>query len=230
MFTSLIIGGKTGIGLVVAKQLIKRGDEVYSASRTSSEDKNHIICDITKDCSVLRQNIKKIDNLIFSHRYRGADWGETFEVTVKGVENVVQTLAPNFNKEGGSVVIISSNASSFVLKEQTAEYHASRAALEGLSNFYAVRFGKQGLRFNTILPSTLIKPENEDFFRKDNKVKRMIEDITPLGRMGNSTDVANLIEFLCSDQSSFITGNSFFLDGGLSLIGQETIARERGDI
>ena len=48
--------------------------------------------------------------------------------------------------------------------------------------------------------------------------------------LNNSTDVANLIEFLCSDQSSFITGNSFFLDGGLSLIGQETIARERGDI
>ena len=58
----------------------------------------------------------------------------------------------------------------------------------------------------------------------------MIEKITPLGRMGEAVDVANLIEFLCSEKSSFITGNSFFLDGGVSLVGQETIARDLLDL
>ena len=48
--------------------------------------------------------------------------------------------------------------------------------------------------------------------------------------MGSSSDVANLVEFLCSDQSCFITGNSFFVDGGLSLVGQETIARDIANI
>jgi NAD(P)-dependent dehydrogenase (short-subunit alcohol dehydrogenase family) len=60
---------------------------------------------------------------------------------------------------------------------------------------------------------------------KNNKVRKMIENITPLGRMGEADDIANMVEFLCSPKSTFITGNSFFVDGGLSLVGQETIAR-----
>ena len=91
---------------------------------------------------------------------------------------------------------------------------------------------KEKLRFNTILPSALIKPENKEFVSRDNDVKKMIETITPLGRIGHSSDVANLVEFLCSGQSSFITGNrqQFFIDDGLSLVDQETIARDIGNI
>ena len=92
--------------------------------------------------------------------------------------------------------------------------------------YYAVAYGNKGIRFNSILPSTLIKPENINFFTKDNKVRKMIENITPLGRMGEADDIANLVEFLCSPKSSFITGNTFFVDGGLSIIGQESIARD----
>jgi len=230
MVTSLIIGGTRGIGLVVSEHLVNRGDNVYTASRRTLEENNHISCDITKDCSCLKLRVKKLDNLIFTHRYRGDDWEKTFAVTIKGVENVIQTLLPNFSKSGGSVVIISSNASSFVLQEQSAEYHSSRSALQGLARYYAVNYGKKKLRFNTILPSTLIKPENKEFFSRDNDVRSIIEKITPLGRMGSSSDVANLVEFLCSDQSCFITGNSFFVDGGLSLVGQETIARDIANI
>ena len=60
---------------------------------------------------------------------------------------------------------------------------------------------------------------------KDNEVRKMIEEITPLGRMGDAEDIANIVEFLCSSKASFLTGNSFMVDGGLSLVGQETIAR-----
>ena len=48
--------------------------------------------------------------------------------------------------------------------------------------------------------------------------------------MGNAKDIANLVEFLCSNKSSFITGNNIFIDGGLSLVGQESIARELTDL
>lgn len=225
MKTSLIIGGNRGIGSVVVETLKKRGDLVYTASRESSEDQNHIACDVKKDCKNVFENIASLDYIIFTHRYRGDDWQETFEVTVEGVNNVVKNTISKF-KKGGSVVVISSNASQFVLSEQPAEYHSSRAALEGLVRYFAVRYGEKGIRFNSILPSTLIKPENKDFFIEGNEIKEMIKKITPLGRMGEAIDVANLIEFLCSEKSSFITGNSFFIDGGLSLVGQETIARD----
>ena len=224
MQTSLIIGGNRGIGSVVASSLKKRGDNVYTASRKSSKEKNHITFDVSKDCSNVFDDITNLNNLIFTHRYRGDDWKETFNVTVEGVIKVIQATISKFVK-GGSVVVISSNASQFIVSGQPAEYHSSRSALESLMRHCAVHYGNQGIRFNSILPATLIKPENIDFFVDGNEVKEMIEKITPLARMGEATDVANLIEFLCSEKSSFITGNSFFLDGGVSLLGQETIAR-----
>ena len=224
MVVSVIIGGTRGIGKVVKKHLIDRGDLVYTVSRNNSKQKNHISCDITECGESIFNSIDKVDNIIFAQRYRGDNWDKTFDVTVKAVNNIVKVAISKFSR-GGSIVIISSNASQFILEEQPAEYHASRAALDALMRYHAVAYGKKGIRFNSILPSTLIKPENVDFFTKDNKVRKMIENITPLNRMGSADDIANIVDFLCSQKSSFLTGNSFMADGGLSLIGQETIAR-----
>ena len=218
MTTSLVIGGHSGIGSIAVKQLRQRGDRVYTISRRKLENENHVCCDITKDYSKLKNISNKIDNVIFTHRYRGSDWDDEFDVTVKGVDNAINALLPSLSD------------SSSVIVEQPASYHSSRAALEGLMRYYSVVYGKYGVRFNCILPSSLIKPENSDFFIEDNKERKMKERITPLGRMGNSQDVANLIEFLCSNKSSFITGNSIFIDGGLFLIGQESIARDLLDL
>jgi len=103
---------------------------------------------------------------------------------------------------------------------------AEIAALEALMRYYVVAYGNKSIRFNCVLPSTLIKPENKNFFTKDNNVRNMIEKITPLNRMGTADDIANIVEFLCSQKSSFVTGSSIFMDGGVSLVGQENIARE----
>ena len=225
MQTSVIIGGLSGIGSAIAKHLSNRGDKVYTVSRSNPETNNHISCDISVDCTPIIDCITDIDYLIFTHRYRGTDWNETFDVTVKGVNNVIQAVSNKLNK-GASVVVISSKASHFVVDEQSVEYHSSRSALDGLMRYYAVKYGNRGIRFNSILPSYLIKPENIDFFDKDNTVRKLIEEITPLGRIGKAEDIANIVDFLCSQKSSFITGNSFMADGGLSLVGQETIARD----
>ena len=225
MVKSLIIGGTRGIGLVVRDHLLNRGDLVYTVSRSKTDEKYHINCDISKDCSVISDKIDSIDNVIFMHRYRGNDWNDEFNITVKGVDNVVKSIVSKLTKNS-SIVILSSNASHFVLNEQSAQYHSSRAALEGLMRYYAVMYGPKMIRCNCILPSTIIKPENEEFFLKNNNIREMIERITPLGRMGSSEDIANVIDFLCSDKSSFITGNLFYVDGGLSMVGQESIARD----
>jgi len=225
MANSLIIGGTRGIGLVVGAFLRNRGDIVHTVSRSKKGSKFHICCNIVEDCSVISNTIQSVDNVIFMHRYRGDNWDDEFNITVKGVDNVIKSIMPRFSKNS-SIVILSSNASHFVVNEQSAEYHSSRAALEGLMRYYAVKFGPKNIRANCILPSTVIKPENKDFFSSDNKIRKMIEKITPLRRMGNADDIANLIDFLCSDKSSYITGNLFYVDGGLSLVGQETIARD----
>ena len=220
--TSLIIGGTRGIGSAIKQVLVERGDCVMTASRSNLPNEDHIYLDLPNEIE-LDSDIK-LNYLIFSHRYRGNDWGEDFDVTVKAVDILVNQLKDSFLDEA-SVVVLGSNASHFVLEEQSASYHASRAALGGLVRYYAATLGHKGIRCNLIMPTTIIKPENQHFFSEENHVRKMIEGITPLGRMGTAEDVANMVEFLCSVKSSFITGQSFFVDGGASIIGQESIAR-----
>lgn len=221
--TTLIVGGTRGIGSVVKQMFLDRGDRVYTASRSVDSESNHFTIRLP-DISELDKNIKP-NYLVFTHRYRGTDWDDDFDVTVKSIDVVINALVDGFQSEA-SIVIMGSNAGQFVVDEQSASYHATRAALEGLVRYYAVKLGSLGIRCNCVLPNSVIKPENKDFFSKDNEVRKMINKITPLGRMGSAEDVAKLVEFLCSPSSKYITGQSIDIDGGLSVRGQESIARQ----
>ena len=225
--TTLIIGGTRGIGSVVKQMFLGRGDRVYTASRSAGSESNHLTIRLP-DISGLDENIK-LSYLVFTHRYRGNDWGDDFDVTVKSIDAVINALVDGFQGDA-SIVIIGSNAGQFVVDEQSASYHATRAALEGLVRYYAVKLGSRGIRCNCVLPNSVIKPENKDFFSKDNEVRKMINEITPLGRMGSAEDIAKLVEFLCSPSSKFITGQSIHIDGGLSVRGQESIARQLSEL
>lgn len=221
--TTLIIGGTAGIGSVIKQVLVGRGDRVYTASRSDLFDANHFKIDLPNPFEI--DGAIKLNYLIFAHRYRGQEWDDDFNITVKAVDILINQLKDSFLNEA-SIVILGSNAGHFALEEQSASYHATRAALGGLVKYYAATLGHKGIRCNSVLPATIIKPENVHFFTEGNEVRKMIEQITPLRRMGRANDVANMVEFLCCEKSSFITGQSFFVDGGLSIIGQENIARE----
>lgn len=221
--TTLIIGGTRGIGSAITRVFIDRGDHVYTASRRDLPDSNHIKINLPDRIEI--DASLKLNYLIFAHRYRGQDWDDDFSITVKACDILIDQLKDSFLDEA-AIVILGSNAGHFVLGEQGASYHASRAALGGLVKYFAAKLGHRGIRCNSVLPTTLIKPENKHFFTEENETRKMIEKITPLRRMGTAKDVANTVEFLCSEKSSFITGQSIFVDGGLSIIGQESIARE----
>lgn len=221
--TTLIIGGTRGIGSVIKNTLTERGDEVYTASRSDLDDPKHFKIDLPDNSNI--DLSEKLDYLVFAHRYRGPDWSAEFDVMVKSCNIIITHLKKVFSNKA-SIVVLGSNAGDFVIEEQSAAYHATRSALCGLVKYYGVVLGPMGIRCNALLPNTLIKPENEQFFTKENDVRKMIEEITPLRRMGTAEDIANAVSFLCSEKSSFITGQSIYVDGGLSLVGQENIARK----
>jgi len=226
---SLVTGGTRGIGSVIASVLRDRGDNVITLSKRKTDNENHFSVDLSskKQLSKLSKNIGSttIDNLVFCHRYRGKSWNKEFQISFNAVYHTIEALSSNL-VSGSSIVIIGSNASRFILDEQSLVYHATRASLENLARYYAVQLGPKGIRCNSILPGgTLIKPENVDFFTKENPVRKLIEEITPLSKMGDAKDIAHLVEFLCSDKATFISGQSIMIDGGLSIVGQESIAR-----
>lgn len=222
MYKTLIIGGASGIGSVIKTKMIERGDQVYTASRRGPSTATHFRCNLPSPSGIDRSH--HYNHVIFTHRYRGESWSDEFDVTVKAVADVIDFLK-NAIAPGGSIVILGSNAGSFVFAEQEAAYHATRAALNSLTKFYAARLGPLNIRCNAVIPATLVKPENQSFYTEDNSIRRMIERITPLGRMGSAEDIANAVDFLSSDKSSFISGQSILVDGGLSVVSQESIGR-----
>ena len=219
-YKTLISGGTRGIGLVTKRMLEKRGDLVTTFSRSPSSI-NHIQMPIDKfDYKLLPY--KKYDNLIFTHRYRGDDGYEDLKITVNSLFKILDNCK-FFLSNDSSIVILGSNASKFVFFEQNSLYHASRAALTGINNYYSVKLGKFGIRCNIVNPGTVIKPENKNFYSENLKLVKNIENLTPLKKMGKAEDVANLVLFLCSKNSNFITGQNISVDGGLSNISQESI-------
>ena len=105
-------------------------------------------------------------------------------------------------------------------------YHLSKAALENLVKYYSVKFGNKNVRFNSISPGVIVKSESKKFFKTSKKYRIMAREIIPLKRLCKTEDILNLCNFLCSDKSSYITGQNIFLDGGLSVLDQETVARK----
>lgn len=219
---SLIFGGSKGIGSIIKKNLENRGDIVVSCSRHGNLNSEEI--NTTIDGFDINKLKIKFNNLIFSHRYRGIDSQEEYKIAVESVDKLLKK-SNKFLKKNGSIVILGSNASDFVYKEQNASYHYTRGALVSLTKYYAVKLGPLGIRCNLINPGTVIKPESKDFYSSNINKKLIIEKLTPLQRMGNAQDIANLVTFLCSDKSSFITGQVITVDGGISLHSTESIGK-----
>lgn len=229
---TLLIGGTGGIGKVIYQNLKKRGDNIYIISRSPKSTINHLKCDITDldELLKLKSKLKKrIDNLIFCQRYRGQINNEDFNLVLKGTQNFIQTFKNQFS-EKSSIIILSSIASETVIHDKNLEYHYTRGALEGLIKYLACDLGKRGTRINGIQVTKILKPGNKKFFFKNRigiKERKIIEKITPLGRIGCAEDVANLCNFLSVDGSSFITGTIIPLDGGARLKSQESIFKTK---
>ncbi len=239
---SVIVGGTRGIGRELAKKFSNQGHGVSIVGRRGfkPEDKKipnayFWMLDVAHQDKItgvfqeiIRQN-GKINNLIFSQRFRGESdpWNGELEVSLTATKSIIECVKENFHKsKGGAIVIISSIASQYVANEQPASYHIGKAGLVQLGRYYAVMLGPRGIRVNMISPATIIKEESKKFYQNNQKLVDLYQSIVPLGRMGTSQDIAQLVSFLCSPKSSFITGQNIVVDGGVSLQWHESLARK----
>jgi len=117
----------------------------------------------------------------------------------------------------GTIVNISSVTSTSIGVDHCSwPYHVSKAGLDQLTRWLAVRFGGQGIRVNAIAPG-LVDRESGPKLSDNLKYRSVIKEIVPLGRAGNNQDIAQAVVFLCSKQSSYITGQVLTIDGGLGI-------------
>ena len=239
-FHTLVVGGTRGIGRAVVRHFISRRHVVSVIGRREppeSRSKNfrHYPVELTNP-KLLAGTFKKIiqrdgalTNLVFLQRFRGNgdSWQGELEVSLTATRTIIESLSRDFKRATNpSIIIVCSHASNVVAEEQPVAYHAAKAALRQMARYYAATLGCLGIRVNCVTPGTVLKDESRDFYFRNRQLMKLYEHVTPLARMGISEDLANVIGFLCSDSASFVTGQDIAVDGGLSLLWQESLARK----
>jgi len=238
MTHSLVVGGSKGLGRIVARQFCERGDRVSVISRGAPPDNpgavDSFLADIA-DESATRAAIEAallqngpISYLVFCQRYRGDGdtWAGEIDVSLSASRRVVELVEDRFAKgHDAGIVFVSSVYGDRVGDGQGLSYHVGKAGMNHMARYYAVNLGRKGIRTNVVTPFTFLKEESQNFYLANKELLGMYEDIIPLGRMATSDDSANVISFLCSASASFVNGQTICVDGGLSLVWPETLAR-----
>lgn len=234
---AIVTGSKRGLGRTMARALHFSGaevlavdkldilDEPYESYKCNIENKK----DIEKLIEYCNKKYDTIDILInnagvgFAHNileYPLEDWDKTYKVNLLAPFLLTQGLAPLMIKNGkGSIINITSLNAEVAFPNNPA-YPATKGGLKMLSKAFAYELAKHNIRVNNIGPGYF----KTEFHKQDGRIEKLNwEDSvilkerskkTLLGRWGEPEDIAGLAVFLCSDSSSYITGQDIYVDGG----------------
>ncbi len=147
----------------------------------------------------------------------GDVWDKVLDVNLKSIFLVCKHGIPALIEAGGGSII---NIASFVAlmgctNPQDA-YTASKGGVLALTRSLAVQYGGQGVRANAICPGPILTPMTEQLFPNEEERMKRLNRI-PLGRFGRAEDIVNAGVFLASDESSWMTGSQFVIDGGITV-------------
>jgi 2-keto-3-deoxy-L-fuconate dehydrogenase len=150
-----------------------------------------------------------------------ADWDFAFDLNAKAQFHLIQAALPGMLANGGgSIINMSSVASSLKGVANRFVYSASKAAVIGLTKSVAADFVTRGIRCNAICPGTVDSPSLHDRLRATGDYEKALNDFVsrqPMGRVGKPDEIAALAVYLASDDSGFTTGQCHVIDGGWAL-------------
>ena len=224
----LLIGGSYGIGLAIAQELHNENN-IFVASRTNENlaglNVTHIPFDASTDTLDTSKLPVILDGLLYCpgsinlRPFRGLK-PEAFEADLQinfiCLVKVIQAVLPNLTAgEQSSIVLFSSVAASMGMPFHTS-VAAAKGAIEGFAKALAAEYAPK-IRVNVIAPSLTDTPLADKFLNNETKQEKSAER-HPLKRFGKPEDSAQMASFLLSDKSSWISGQIFHVDGGMSTL------------
>jgi len=224
MKTTLIIGASSGIGKALANKLMKQKESVIAISRNlpDANFSHYHQHDILSDHELPKIE-GAIDGLVYCpgsinlkpfRTLKQQDFENDFKLNVLGAIKSIQAYSSNLQlSKNASIVLFST-----VAVQTGMSFHSSvatsKGAIEGLAKALAAEFSPK-IRVNVVAPSLTNTPLAEKLINTSDKLEAS-HNRHPLKRIGQADDIANSVEFLLSENASWITGQIFHVDGGLS--------------
>lgn len=150
-----------------------------------------------------------------------ADWRKSFDVNVDSMYRMIRAFLPGMLSRGrGSVINMSSVVASFKTARNRFAYGTTKAAVIGLTKALAADFPASGVRFNAICPGTIDTPSLQSRIGATSDpeaARKAFIARQPMGRLGRPEEIAYLVLYLASDESTYTTGSVHVIDGGFSL-------------
>lgn len=241
----LITGGGSGIGRATAMAFAKKGaivavsdisvsggEETIQMIKSDCSQAIFIKCDVSNSGEVqamINEVILKYGHLdyafnnagiegpiAFTAEYPESDWHRMIGIHLTGVWLCMKYEIPHMVKQGHGAIVNTSSAAGVIGAPGASAYVAAKHGIIGLTKTAALEYGKNGIRVNAVLPGPIRTPMYERIVKIHPEWEPQWYLTNALGRIASASELADAVVMLCSESSSFITGHSLLVDGGLT--------------
>jgi len=152
-----------------------------------------------------------------SHELEMNDFDRIVGINLRGAFLCAREAIRHFlSRSGGGAIVNNSSVHEIIPKPEYVPYSISKGGLENMTKTLALEYADRGIRINSVGPGAIITPINNAWIN-DPKARAGVESHIPMGRAGSAEEIASVFAFLASDQASYITGQTIFACGGLTL-------------
>lgn len=225
----VVTGGAGDLGRSILARLEDRGAIVVGCDVVAGPGIEH--CDVTdrESVEVLFDKVTsrhgRLDGLVAGAgvveraaaiELEPASWSRVLGINLTGSFHSAQSAARQMGEEGGSIVFIGSWIGAAPARDLMS-YCVSKAGIDMLAKCLALELAPRGIRVNVVAPGVVEAGVSAQIFREAPERRQAMEQVIPLGRLSQSEDVAGCVEFLLGEASSYVTGATLVVDGGIRL-------------
>lgn len=233
---AIVTGGASGIGEFTVREMLKQGAKVVIADFNDTggqkladelgENVSFIHVDVSNEEQVEAMVKHAVDkfgkvDILFSNAGIGSigstheltleDWNKTISINLSGVFLCAKYALIEMVKQGSGSIVNCASILGHVGQAATASYTAAKGGVVNMTRALALEYASQGIRVNAVCPGYIKTPLLDQL---DDEMMQHLVSLHPLGRLGESHEVANAVVFLASDEASFVTGANLLVDGG----------------